>query len=113
MSYCVNCGVELDKSAEKCALCSAPVINPLEFERYKTSPTPYPDKVVLPAGVRRRYVAFILSMVVLIPNIVCGLTNFLLPETGHWAVYVISSSALAWVLLIQPFLWKKAYPYSI
>jgi hypothetical protein len=78
-----------------------------------TSPAPYPDKVVLPPGVRRRYVAFLLSMAVLIPNIVCGIINFLLPATGHWAVYVISSSALVWVLFIQPFLWKKAYPYSI
>ena len=113
MSYCVNCGVELDKSAKKCALCSTPVINPSELEHYITSPAPYSDKVVLPPGVRRRYVAFLLSMAVLIPNIVCGIINFLLPDTGHWAVYVISSSALVWVLFIQPFLWKKAYPYSI
>jgi len=113
MSYCVNCGVELDKSAKKCALCSAPVINPLELEHFITSPAPYPDKVVLPAGVRRRYVAFLLSMAVLIPNIVCGIINILFPATGHWAVYVISSSVLVWVLFIQPFLWKKAYPYTI
>lgn len=28
MSYCVNCGVELDSAAKKCALCETPVINP-------------------------------------------------------------------------------------
>ena len=28
MSYCVNCGVELDNSAKKCALCATPVVNP-------------------------------------------------------------------------------------
>ena len=28
MSYCVNCGVELDSSAEKCVLCNTVVINP-------------------------------------------------------------------------------------
>ncbi len=113
MSYCVNCGVELDKSAKKCALCGTRVINPSELENLKQAPFPYPDKVVLPAGVRRRYVAFILSMVVLIPNIVCGFTNILLPSTGIWAVYVISSSALAWVIFIHPFLWKKIHPYTI
>ena len=113
MSYCVNCGVELDKSAEKCALCGTPVINPSELETRKQTPFPYPDKVVLPAGVRRRYVAFLFSMAVLIPNIVCGLTNILFPSTGIWAVYVISSSALAWVLFIHPFLWKKIHPYTI
>ena len=113
MSYCVNCGVELDKSAKKCALCSAPVINPMETGQTVSSPAPYPDKVVLPPGVRRRYVAFIISMVVLIPNIVCGIINFLFPATGVWAVYVIASSALAWVLFVQPFLWKKIHPYSL
>ena len=28
MSYCVNCGVELDASATKCPLCDTPVYNP-------------------------------------------------------------------------------------
>ena len=28
MSYCVNCGVELDNSTLKCPLCDTPVINP-------------------------------------------------------------------------------------
>ena len=28
MSYCVNCGVELDVSAHACPLCGTPVVNP-------------------------------------------------------------------------------------
>ncbi len=51
MSYCVNCGVELDKSAKKCALCQAPVINPMDYDSSSAS-APYPDKVVLPLDVR-------------------------------------------------------------
>ncbi len=113
MSYCVNCGVELDKSAEKCALCQTPIINPMEYEASKSISTPYPDKVVLPAGVRRRYVAFIISMVLLIPNIVCGIINLLIPSSGIWAVYVIATSTLVWVLFVQPFLWKKVPPYTL
>ena len=34
MSYCVNCGVELDASAEECPLCNTPVLNPREIEKY-------------------------------------------------------------------------------
>ncbi|HZK39173.1 MAG TPA: DUF6320 domain-containing protein [Clostridia bacterium] len=113
MSYCVNCGVELDKSAKKCALCQTPIINPMEYEASKPVFAPYPDKVVLPAGVRRRYVAFIISMVLLIPNIVCGIINLLIPSSGIWAVYVIATSALVWVLFVQPFLWKKIPPYTL
>ena len=33
MSYCVNCGVELDVGAGKCPLCDTPVINPGELEK--------------------------------------------------------------------------------
>ena len=28
MSYCVNCGVELDATASFCPLCHTPVLNP-------------------------------------------------------------------------------------
>lgn len=31
MSYCVNCGVELDASLEACPLCNTPVVNPKDF----------------------------------------------------------------------------------
>ena len=31
MSYCVNCGVELEKGAKKCPLCGTEVINPNEI----------------------------------------------------------------------------------
>ena len=108
MSYCVNCGVELDKSATKCALCSAPVVNPFEPVP-DSSVMPYSERLVIPPKVRRRYVAFIISMVLLIPNIVCLFINFLFPSTGVWAVYVAASSALAWSLFVFPFLIKRPH----
>ena len=112
MSYCVNCGVELDSSAKKCALCQTPVINPNLPGYVQDAPPPYPEKVVLPAGVRRRFAAFIFTMVILIPNIVCAIINALFPSTGIWALYVVTSSALFWTLFVQPFMWKKVYVYS-
>ena len=51
MSYCVNCGVELEKDAKRCPLCTAPVINPFEDGNISRA---YPEKVVLPPKVRRR-----------------------------------------------------------
>lgn len=33
MSYCVNCGVELEASLKECPLCNTPVINPKELEK--------------------------------------------------------------------------------
>ncbi|NLP48870.1 MAG: hypothetical protein GX345_08030 [Clostridiales bacterium] len=103
MAYCVKCGVELDESAKKCALCSTPLVLPQGLELDQGAATPFPEKVQLPAEVRRRYLVFFVSMVMLIPNIVLIITNFLLPSTGLWALYVASSSALAWVLFVYPF----------
>lgn len=41
MSYCVNCGVELEASLRECPLCHTPVINPMEAGKDKP-PSPYP-----------------------------------------------------------------------
>lgn len=123
MSYCVNCGVELDKSATKCALCSAPVINP--FEPEPVAAMPYSERLEIPSGVRRKYVSFIITIVLLIPNIVCLLINFLFPSSGIWSIYVASSSILFWILFILPFIIecksgsraesrsKKLYPHTL
>ena len=41
MSYCVNCGVELEASLKECPLCHTPVINPNQIGQ-PTPPSPYP-----------------------------------------------------------------------
>ena len=43
MSYCVNCGVELEPSLTSCPLCNTPVINPNELTEIK-SRIPYPTQ---------------------------------------------------------------------
>jgi len=113
MSYCVNCGVELDKSAKACALCNATVINPFDDENVETAPKPYSDKIFIPSSASRRYIAFILSVVLLIPNIVCSVTNLLIPTYGLWAIYVNATSLLCFILFILPFLFHKVYPYLV
>ncbi|NLA77283.1 MAG: zinc ribbon domain-containing protein, partial [Clostridiales bacterium] len=112
MSYCVNCGVELDDSAKKCALCSTPVINPnkLSVGEADVQP-PYPDRIVIPKGVRRRYTAALITIIMVIPNIICAIANLLVPSSGLWSLYVVASSVLVWVLFLVPFLMKKIRVY--
>ncbi|NCC87094.1 MAG: hypothetical protein EOM05_04415 [Clostridia bacterium] len=113
MSYCVNCGVELDKSAKSCALCDAPVVNPFIDENIEPTPAPYSDNIFIPSSASRRYLAFILSVILLIPNIVCSVTNLIIPEYGLWAIYVNATSLLCFIIFIFPFLFHKVYPYLI
>ena len=58
MSYCVNCGVELDKSATKCALCNTPVHNPNEAID-TTAPTPFSHTPIKIDAVKRKFVAIV------------------------------------------------------
>ena len=44
MSYCVNCGVELEKSEKCCPLCGVEVHNPLD-PYDPQAPRPYPQRV--------------------------------------------------------------------
>lgn len=111
MSYCVNCGVELDKSAKKCALCDTPVYNPNEQTEQDAAASPFSDIPVIPSGVKKRFVALIVTFILLIPNIVCFFVNLFFSPDTLWFVYVLSSCLLAWVMFVFPFLTKKLYPY--
>lgn len=112
MSYCVNCGVELDKSAKKCALCGTRVINPNEPKKdVEEAPTPFSETPFIPAPLKRRFVAYIITVVMLIPNIVCTLVNAAFFRKGFWSFYVSATCLLLWVVFVFPFYTKKLRPY--
>ncbi len=110
MSYCVNCGVELDTTAKKCVLCDTPVYHPMK-KIEKDAVTPFADKPVIPQNMKRKFVALIITYIFLIPNIVCTLINIFTNPEDLWFVYLISTSALIWVVFIFPFLSRKLRPY--
>lgn len=112
MSYCVNCGVELDRSAKKCALCGTRVINPNESpKKTEEAPTPFSETAFIPASIKRRFVAYIITVVMLIPNIVCTLVNAVFFRNGFWSFYIVATSLLLWVVFVFPFYTKKLRPY--
>ena len=106
MSYCVNCGVELDGTAEFCPLCQTPVCNPgrpVEWD----SPTPFPTEPgeVLPASMKEA--AALISAMLISVALCCGLLNLFF-RTGHiWSLYVIGAAAMLWVFLVPPLLWRR------
>lgn len=110
MSYCVNCGVELDSTAEKCALCDTPVYNPLKNTAEET-PTPFAKTPVIPTNMKQKFAALVVSYIFLIPNIVCLLINIFIHSENLWFVYVLSSSLLCWIVFVFPFFTKKLHPY--
>lgn len=111
MSYCVNCGVELDDSAKKCALCGVAVINPALQTKEQEEKTPFSKVEHIPASVSHRFISYIVTVVLLIPNIVCFLANAVILKGSFWSFYVNATSLLVWTVFVFPFFTKKLKPY--
>lgn len=106
MSYCVNCGVELDASAKKCALCNTPVINPNELK--KLAPvTPFPQEKGQVETVKRKDMGILLTTVVCATAVTCGLLNAFVFSGTLWSLAVIGVCVILWVIMIPAVIYTK------
>ena len=102
MSYCVNCGVELQKSEPRCPLCGTEVINPNEPREEKPA-RPYPSHVEhLDKSVDRRYIASFISLLMLIPLFTVLLANVLVSGKLSWSYYVLGGELVAFTVFLLP-----------
>lgn len=106
MSYCVNCGVELDATAAFCPLCHTAVHNPNQPVD-TVSPPPFPrERLEVPAE-SKQALAILLTAMLLSVALCCGVLNLLL-RAGHiWSLYVIGAAVMLWIWLIPPLLNRK------
>ncbi len=110
MSYCVNCGVELEESARKCVLCNTEVLNPNKPVTDKKEPL-FSDEAHIPEGISKKFVAYVISMVMLIPSLVCILSNIFFFKESFWSLHVLAGGLLAWIIFVFPFFSRKQKPY--
>ncbi|MBQ2973023.1 MAG: hypothetical protein IJE19_01585 [Clostridia bacterium] len=108
MSYCVNCGVELEKGCPSCPLCDTPVINPREMKTEAVKPV-YPENLSIPKSLSKKYWVFVFSLVMLIPNLVLIILNSLVFDSGV-VKYIVGGFVVAWIWFLFPLLWKKPIP---
>lgn len=106
MSYCVNCGVELDKTGSVCPLCNTVVYNPNQPVD-RNSPTPYPKEAGKSEKVDSKELTSLLTIVFVTVSVVCGLLNWLIFTHTHWSFYIIGVFAMVWVFLIPVFFRDK------
>lgn len=109
MSYCVNCGVELDPTATACPLCRTPVYNPVQPVD-RTSPTPFPRERGEVQLASRWELAALISVMLASVAICCGLLNLFLRTQHVWSLYVIGAAVMLWVFLAPPLLWRHMPP---
>ena len=102
MSYCVNCGVELQKSEPRCPLCGTEVLNPNELNEEKPM-RPYPAHVEhLDKTVDQRYIASFISLLMLIPLFTTMLANVLVSRQLTWSYLVLGGELVAFTVFLLP-----------
>ncbi len=106
MSYCVNCGVELEASLERCPLCNTPVINPNELARPNAVP-PFPKEKGQVEVVKSKDLALLLSISLTATAAVCGVLNLLVFSRSAWSLYVIGACLVLWVLAIPAVIYTR------
>ena len=118
MSYCVNCGVELDASARECPLCNTPVVNPREqmLQKGQGSPggadkTPFPKEKGQVETVKRKDLGILLSMVVLASAATCGILNLFVFQGVPWSLAVIGAGVILWVFMIPAVIYTRQSIY--
>lgn len=102
MSYCVNCGVELEKSIKQCPLCGTPVINPNNLDRLKEIQSPYPEKKGVVERASRKDLIILISVFFGCTALSCGLLNYFVYNTTKWSLFVIGFCGIMWMLLTPP-----------
>ncbi len=106
MSYCVNCGVELDAALPSCPLCHTPIVNPKEL-KHTPSPSPYPQEKGQVELVKRNDVGILITTVLSATAISCGLLNLFVFTGNRWSLLIIGVCLLLFVLAIPAVIYTK------
>lgn len=110
MSYCVNCGVELDATATACPLCNTKIYNPNQPPAADL-PTPYATVKGHTEPVKTKEFTILMSIVLVVSSLVCLFLNFFTIQIGHWSYYVVGICAMLWVFMIPLFFPNKTNIY--
>lgn len=111
MSYCVNCGVKLEESLDKCPLCNTPVINPKELKKVGLIP-PFPVERGETEKVKSKDGAILLTVAFATTAICCALLNYLVFNQSQWSIPIIGLCAFFWVVFFPLILFKELPVYA-
>lgn len=107
MSYCVNCGVELQAAAERCPLCNTIVINPNEIGKKNDVQAPFPSEKGQVETVKRKDIGILITAILAATAIICGILNGLSFQGALWSLAVGGVCVVLWVILIPVVIFKR------
>lgn len=106
MSYCVNCGVKLEESLNKCPLCNTPIINPNELKKTDAI-SPFAPKYGETEMVKSKDMIILTSVFLATTAICCMLLNYLVFSKTLWSIPIIGLCAFIWVVVIPSIAFDK------
>ena len=106
--YCVNCGVELADTEQKCPLCQTRVFHP-DIERTKAEPL-YPNGTHVKGASRPLWPQVLLSWGFLLPMLVVLLCDRQINGSITWSGYVVGALLLCYVIFVLPTWFHKPNP---
>lgn len=107
--YCVKCGAELADSEKKCPLCGTTVFHP-ELPRTLADPPFPPDRRIRPEDVNRSGVLFVLTVLALLPAVICLLCDWRINGGLVWSGFAAGAIGLLYVLIVLPMWFKRPNP---
>ena len=105
--YCAQCGVELRKGVEKCPLCGLRVYHPALTEQ--PEPLPYPRRAG-EESVSRGGLLFIVSLLFVLPVLICLQVDHRLNGRIVWSGVVAFSLLAAWLMFCLPLWFRRRNP---
>lgn len=112
MSYCVNCGVELDATLKKCPLCETIVYHPGKIEIISQEQT-FPKKKGEVEPVSKKEGIIFVSVLLLAIAVTCALLNILVYNSNWWSVPVDGICITLWVFFMAAIFCEKITVYGM
>lgn len=106
MSYCVNCGVELERAQKNCPLCGVRVINPIDQSPATKSNT-FPDNRDEQKKINRGFWIKFSSIIAAVPIAICLLLNLLYDKRLTWSIFVLACVFMLWAFCTSPFFFRR------
>ncbi len=107
MTYCVNCGVQLNNDAAKCPLCDTIVLHPgRRTENYAENSHALPKQPAAEAFDRGLW-SKLISITLLTPVILSILVDWLFNHDLSWSLYAAASLIFVWSWSITLFIFKQ------
>ena len=99
MSYCTNCGVELDEDLNSCPLCGFTVGN-TNITETKDKSEYYPSDIILLHKKETRRHVWELSGIISFSGItVCTIVDFVIHKSLSWSLFADTSILASWICL--------------